>query len=108
MATVDGDHAAGHEAAGLRRQQQQRAVEMLGLADAPLRDALDQPLAAGRLPEVAVHLGLDVAGADRVDPDVVARPLHGQRARQMDQAGLRGVVGRHLADGAQARGSRRC
>ena len=65
-------------------------------------NALDQLLAARRLPEGAVHLGLDIAGADRVDADAVARPFHGERARQMDEPGLRRVVGRHLADRAQA------
>ena len=47
MTAVDGDHAAGHERTRLGRKQQQRAVEFLGLADAALRDAVDQLPAAG-------------------------------------------------------------
>src|SRR6185437_10216020 len=78
------------------------AIELLGFADTALRDALNQLLAARRLPEGAVHLGLDVARTDRVDADLVSRPFHGERARQVDQAGLGGVVGYHLADGTQA------
>src|SRR5258708_24645868 len=71
VAAVDREHAAGHEGARLRGQQQERAVEMLGLADAALRNAFDQALPGRSFPEIAVHLGLDVAGTDRVDPNVI-------------------------------------
>src|SRR5512143_3684018 len=83
VAAVDREHAAGHESPRLRGQQQQRAVEMLGLADAALRDTLDQPLPRRSLPELAVHLGLDVAGTDRVDANVVPRPFHGEGPGEM-------------------------
>jgi hypothetical protein len=42
---VDRHHAAGHVARGVRRQQQDGAVEIGFGADAALRDALGQPLA---------------------------------------------------------------
>src|SRR4051812_3862252 len=45
--------------------------------------------------------GYDVTGADRIDPDPMARPLHGERARQVNQPGFRRVVGGNLADRAQ-------
>ena len=37
MAAVDGDLGAGHEAAGVRGEQQQRSVEFRHLPEAPLR-----------------------------------------------------------------------
>ena len=63
VAAVDRDGRAGHVAPGVGGEEQQRAVEVVGLAEAPLRHALAQRLARGRAEEVAVELGLDVARA---------------------------------------------
>jgi hypothetical protein len=43
VAAVDDEHAPGHEGAGIRREQQEGAVEVLGTPEPPLGDALDQP-----------------------------------------------------------------
>ena len=72
MAAVDGEDRSGHVGAGVRRQQQQRAVQIGQPAEPALRDALDQRLAGIAGEEVGVQLGLDIAGAQRVDADAVA------------------------------------
>src|SRR5689334_24237782 len=43
VAAIDRDNRAGHIGAGGRGQEQQRAVEILGLRDPLQRDAGDQP-----------------------------------------------------------------
>ena len=52
---------------------------MLRLAESPLRHSLDQRLAGLAREEVAVDVGLDVAGRERVDADLVARELERER-----------------------------
>ena len=73
MPAIDHDGSAGHEGAGVGAEQQQRAIEILGLAQPALRHAPDQLLARRRLPERPVEVGLDIARRQGVDLDAVAR-----------------------------------
>src|SRR5437868_6714608 len=98
VAAIDRNHRAGDIGARRRREEQQGAVEVRRLSDALQRDAVDQVLAGLGLEEFAVEIGLDIARRQRVDENAVARQLHRQHMRQMDEAGLRGAIGRHLTD----------
>src|SRR3954454_23207879 len=69
MPPVHRDDAAGHERAGVRRQQQERPVEFARVAEPALRNALDERLAGVAFEEVGVQFGLDVARCQRVHPD---------------------------------------
>src|SRR3954454_23249324 len=104
-APVDGEDLAGHVAARVARQVQQRAVELALAAVAPHRRAAGDPLVAALLGEhVLGHLALEPARGDRVDPDPLARPLRAELAGQVDDPALRRGVARlrDLADAAQA------
>jgi hypothetical protein len=46
QAAIDHDDAAGHVAGSIRGEEKERAVEIVRRAEATLRDALSQPLAA--------------------------------------------------------------
>ena len=102
MAAIDRDNRAGHIGAGGRGQEQQRAVEIFGLRDPLQRDTGDQPLAGLGLEEFTVEIGLDIARRQCVDENAVPGQFHRQHMRQMDEPGLRGAVGRDLANGPKA------
>ena len=68
-------HAACHVARGVGRQQQDGAVEIGFGADAALRNSFGQFLARRGRPEIMVHLGIDIARRQRIDPDAVAGPF---------------------------------
>src|SRR5690606_20356145 len=95
------DHRAVDEVRLVRGEQHQHAVEVLGLADAATRQHLDQFLAGLGLPVVRVDLGLDVAGADRVDVDVVAPPLECHGLRHLHDRRLAHAVDADLREHAQ-------
>src|SRR6476659_1323000 len=102
VAAIDRDNRARYIGAGARGQEQQRAVESFGLCDPLQRDARDQPLTGLGLEEFAVEIGFDIAGRQCVDEYPVPRQFHRQHMRQMDKAGLRRAIGRHLPDRPEA------
>ena len=65
MAAVHRDDAPGHERGGVGGEQQQGAVELLRPARPTLRDPAHEPLPLFGLQELAVEVGLDVAGGKR-------------------------------------------
>ena len=77
-------------------------VELVGAAEAALRDARAQLFAGLGGEEVAVQLGLHVAGGERVDANPVARQLERHRPGQMHHPGLRCAVRRNGASDALA------
>src|SRR5271166_5747783 len=97
---IDCDHRAGHVGARRRRQQQHRSVDILRLRDTAQRNASFELLAGLGTEEIAIEIGLDITGRDRVDENAVPRQLHRQYSGQMDQTGLCRGVARHAADGA--------
>ena len=78
MAAIDGQRCAGDEAARLRAHQQQRRVQLFQPAKPALGNAPDQRLPGIGGEEVPVQLGLEIAGAERVDADAVASPFQRQ------------------------------
>src|SRR3954469_18212541 len=69
-AVVGGDHRAVDEMTFGAREQHDERIEVLGRAHAFARQHVDQLLATLGFPLVVVDLGVDVAGADRVDVDL--------------------------------------
>ena len=65
-------------------------------AEAALGDPFDQPLALRSRQIFRRHLAGEIPGADRIDPDLVARQLQGQRPGQMHQPRLGGGIADHL------------
>ncbi len=78
VAAIDHDFCAGHEGAGIRSEQKQRAIEVRHLAEPPLRNSRDQGLSRRGGEEIAVDIRLDIAWAEGVDADPVARPFQAQ------------------------------
>src|SRR5882757_7238234 len=78
VTTVDREHRSGHIARGVRRQQQQRAIQVLKRAEPPLWYALDHGLAGFAVPEGAIELRVEISGRQCVDPNAEACPLEGQ------------------------------
>ena len=74
---------------------------MLHLAQAALRDALDELLPSLRCKEIAVQIGLDVAGAERVHADTVPRPFQGEALGHLHHARLGSGIGREVPSHAQ-------
>ena len=93
LPAVDDDRRAGDEAAGVGRQQQQRAVEVARLAEAADRNVALDRRAALAFEIVAVQLGDDPARRDGVDADALERELERQRLGELDHAGLRHRIG---------------
>ena len=83
---VDGERLAGHVAARVAGEEDQRGGQLLGVADAAGDDPLELALHV-LLAELVAHLRLEEAGRERVDADpLAARPLLGEVAREPDQA----------------------
>ena len=81
MPTIDRNDGARHPGRGVGGEEEERAVEILGLTEAAHRDALDHRLPGLAREEFLVELGRDVAGRERVNADAVARPFKGERLR---------------------------
>src|SRR5207302_986238 len=64
-------------------------------------DARNQSLACFGLEKLAIEIGLDIAGRQRIHKYAVTRQLHCQHMRQVNEPGLRRAIGRHLADRAE-------
>jgi len=58
MAASDGNDSTSHAARGIGCQQQQRAIEILELAEPALRNPRNQRLASIGLPEITVDVGI--------------------------------------------------
>ena len=81
MAAIGDEYGAGDVGSGIGDKKQQGAVEVFGTPQPALRDAPDQRLPGFGGKELAVDIGLDIAGTERVDADIVARKLQSQRLR---------------------------
>ena len=80
---------------GRRGEEDGGAGDVLGLAPAAGRDAVEDRLVAGRVGAQRLGVvGLDVAGRDRVDVDALRRPLVGEQLGQAGDAVLGRGVGR--------------
>lgn len=104
MSAVDPQVAAGHKAAGVANAEDGRAAVLFGhgeLAEHVLRGPVAAALGV-LLEERLDHGRLDVAGRDGVDADAEGAPFGGQIAAELQDGGLRGVVGG--ADEALRRG----
>src|SRR5574337_9532 len=91
-AAVDGEDLSGDVLAGLADQKQRRTLEVILVADTPLRDAL-QDRVEPVFKRPARHVRREEARGQRVDVDSVRRPLGGQRTSEVDDGCLAGVVG---------------
>lgn len=91
VATVNAHVVASHVRAGVGGQVDVGALELLGVAVAAQRDH-GEPEVLGVLVDEVRQTGVDVAGGDAVDTSEVS-PLVGQRAGEVNAAGLGDVVG---------------
>ena len=102
VAAIDRDDRAGDIGARRRGQQQHRAVEIVGLRrPGATGSARRASCPASLSQELAVEIGLDIAGRERVDEDAVARQLHRQHMGQMNEPGLGRAIARHPRDRAR-------
>ena len=92
IAAVDRDHGAGHVARVVGEEERDHVGDLLRRAPAAGRDPRVD-LASAPVLERVGHVGLDVAGRDRVDADAAAGELVRQRLRELGDATLRGGVG---------------
>ncbi len=79
------------------------ARDLLGLAEAADRDLRQDALLEHVLRHRLHHLGVDVAGADRVDGDAALGVLLRQRLGEADLAGLGGGIVGLAASGPSGR-----
>ena len=88
---------AGEVGTGVGCQQEEGAVEFVGLSTAAHRRAGFDVVAArvGVEHLCAVHLGLEPGRGEGVDPDALARPLHGEFPGEVVQAALGGGIAGH-------------
>lgn len=96
MPTIHPQVRARHETARVADQENTRAAILLGSAQ-PAQHVLRRPVCPALrvlLEQLLDHGRHDVAGRDGVDADAVGAPLGGEVARELDDAGLAGVVGR--------------
>src|SRR5215469_8490056 len=98
---IDDKDAAGHIGAGIGGEQQKRALEVGMGAKAALGNACDQPLADRPGYEALGHLTGKIAGADRIDPDLVPGELESERPGHMHESGLRCGIADHLLLGLE-------
>src|SRR5690242_794652 len=95
LPAIGDDGGAGDKAAGIRRQQQKRAVKIAFFAEPADRDvALNRGAALG-CQIIAIHLGDDPAGRDGVDANTFEREFERQRPSQLNDARLGGGIGDH-------------
>ena len=94
MPPSTGKRDAGDVAAGVAGEENQCGAELFGPAESPGQGAGQDGGIEVAAVELVGHLGFEVAGRERVDPDALAAgPLLGEIARQADQTGLRRRVG---------------
>lgn len=96
MPTINQHCAPGHERAGVAESKERRAAELLRRRQPPKHVlGLPDPLRT-RLPlkHFLHHRRDNVTGTERVHPDPVPPPLHGQVPGQLQNSRLAGVVDR--------------
>src|SRR5262249_2355162 len=99
LAAVDHDGRARDEASGIGGEQEQRAVKIALLAEAAHRDLARDRGALLAHEVIAVEVGHDPAGRDRVDADALEGKLEPERLGELDDACFRhGICGRALGD----------
>src|SRR5690349_5163056 len=95
----DADHLAGHEVGVVAGKKGDEAGNVVGLAEPLQRDRALQPV-IDLLPVLAVadkgaqQRRVGRAGADDVDPDIVARAFPRHRLGESDNAALAGGIDR--------------
>ena len=97
MTAIHRQGGAGDETARLGGQKQQRAIKLAFAAQTAEGNAVDQRLTGGRGEEFSIEWGFDIARAQRIDPDAIARPFQRQRPRHLDHSRFAGGIGRHRA-----------
>src|SRR3954463_9128102 len=81
-AAIDREPLPGDVLAGVRCEQQRRALQVLVVAEAPQRRVGGELVGADAVQRALRHPAREEAGADRVDVDAVLAPLAGQRLRE--------------------------
>src|SRR5574342_643146 len=102
VAPIHGNDGTGHVSRRIRRQEQERAVEIARFSQPTLGYTPDHRLSGLAFEEGPVEIGPNVAGRDRVDPDVVPGQLQGHDLGEVDQPRLRGRVFGNPSDGPKA------
>src|SRR5687767_9478647 len=94
LAAIDHHGMADHESGRVRAQPDDGRGDLLGLAHPPDRLLGDYPRAPfGRAAGEAIHhRGVDIAGTDDVDADVLRGVVERRRSGEANQAMLRGGV----------------
>src|SRR2546430_11632574 len=104
VAAVDRERLPGDEIAFRRRQENQRAQQVLGMLVAPQRTRLHGALARGLdVTGILAHhrVAQGEARRQRIDADAVLAKLARERARERHDAALAGDVVQHPRDAAK-------
>src|SRR5215470_7152117 len=107
VTSVEEDGLAGHEVRPRRREEEDERADLVEPPRAPHRNVAGQALVDFRIGEgLLVHVGDEPAGSNRVHLNVVARPLHAERARERHYPAFRSGIESisRQADGAEHRG----
>src|SRR5204862_2291855 len=96
---VDDKGLPGHVAGGAGGEEEQRAVEFVGLRSAAEQRVVADGLREGGVGQEPGQLGGEVAGREGIDPHAVLAPDRGEVPGEVDQGSLGGVVGSHRAAG---------
>ena len=93
---VDADHRPGHVAGIVRGQEAHDPGDLVGIGQPAhghgRRDLGQQSIGDGLGPFGLQHRGVDLAGADGVDPNPVGGMIHRQRPGEVVDGALRGAV----------------
>lgn len=92
VTTINDDVRAGHEAGGVRGEEDAKAVELVNSAQAVLRSQGLPDLLLGLKSGDTVEGGVHVTGRDAVDTDLVLGPLSSDGLGKLDDTSLGGVV----------------
>jgi len=92
VTAVDEAVVSGHEAGSVGGEVDGQVVQVVDSTQALLRSLIDPDALLGIESGNAVEGSVHVAGADRVDTNLVAGPLGGEGLGKLDNTGLRGVV----------------
>ena len=80
----------------IRREKQQRAIQVFGHPKPPRQDAPLESFTRFAGKKFSIQVRLDVTRCERVDADSVPRDFRSQRPCQVDQRRLRGAIRRDL------------
>ena len=96
VTTITLDLAASHEGAGIRRQVHRKTVQLIHVTQPVLWGQAGPDLLLRIECWNTVESSVHVTGGDGVNTDVVLGPLSSQRATEVNDTGLGGVVARLL------------